>query len=373
MSRPAALVDWRAFTDPAPPQEVQRWKAAAQASRAPWASDGVARTVLLVIVVLPVIALLAVMGFGILGGSIVGIASGDAAGIGLGVFGILAGIIVLGLVALFVWVLTKVGPKESRWERWWRLDRFARENRMTFSPWDADPNYAGAIFRNGGSRRAVDHFRSVEGRFFDFGNFQYVVSNGKSSTTVTWGFLAMNLERRLPHMLLDSLQNNSWLAPGLSGLFARDQVLSLEGDFDRYFTLFCPRQYERDALYVFTPDLMALCIDEAAPFDIEIVDDWLFVYSPRAFRMEDPRLIDRLLRIVELVGNKALRQTDRYRDEKAAIPFPANVVAPPGQRLRKRFPTALIVALVIAIGAPFVGVVVVMLVALLSALGSMGG
>lgn len=57
---------------------------------------------------------------------------------------------------------------------------------------------------------------------------------------------------------------------GVAGLFARDQVLSLEGDFDRYFTPYCPKQYERDALSVFTPDLMALCIDEAAPFDIEI-------------------------------------------------------------------------------------------------------
>lgn len=43
-------------------------------------------------------------------------------------------------------------------------------------------------------------------------------------------------------------------------------MLSLEGDFDRYFTLYCPGDYERDALYVFTPDLLALLIDESRHF-----------------------------------------------------------------------------------------------------------
>src|SRR5690606_3240844 len=123
-----------------------------------------------------------------------------------------------------------------------------------------------------------------------------------------------------PHMLLDSRQNNTWGFSGFAGLFDRAQVLSLEGDFDRWFTLYCPRQYETDALYVFSPGLMALCIDEVAPFDVEIVDDWMFVYSPRPFRMDDPALLERLFRIIDVVGSKTLKQTRRYRDERAASP-----------------------------------------------------
>ena len=370
--RPAAVVDWSAFTEPVAPQEVQQWKAAAQSSGVRWAGDGVGRVIVIILVLLPVVGLLAVMGGGILIASIAGLASGDPGGVAFGALGVVGGLVVLALVAFLAWAVIRTAPRESRWERWLRLDRFARENRMTFSPADPDPAYAGAIFQYGGSRMAIDHFRSVEGRFFDFGNFQYVVSNGKSSTTVTWGFLAMNLERRLPHMLLDSLQNNTLLS-GLSGLFARDQVLSLEGDFDRYFTLYCPREYETDALYVFTPDLMALCIDEVAPFDVEIVDDWLFVYSPRAFTMENPQLLARLLRIIEVVGNKALKRTHRYRDERAAVPFPVNVVAPPGQRLRKRFPTGVIIALAIGFGAPLLIMTIVFFTVLASTLSSVSG
>ena len=359
-------IDWTAFTAPVTPQQVQQWKAAAKAANHRWAGDGTVQVVVLFVLLVPMIGLFALFGFGLIAGAIVGFVSAEPGGLAFGAFGILLGILCLALVALGVFGLTKLAPSERRWERWLRLDWFARSNGLVFSPRDPEPNYPGSIFRNGSSRAAVDHFRSVEGRFFDTGNFEYVVSNGKSSSTVRWGFLALHLERRLPHMLLDSQQNNMFGMPGLAGLFARDQVLSLEGDFDRYFTLYCPKEYERDALYVFTPDLMALCIDEAAPFDIEIVDDWMFVYSPRAFRMDDPHLLSRLFRIIDLVGAKALRQTRRYQDDRIAVPFPANAVAPSGQRLRRRFPIGVIVALALVLGLPLVGAVVVVLAAVVS-------
>src|SRR5690606_13950512 len=135
--------------------------------------------------------------------------------------GIAMGVLMLGLVVLSIWGVTKLLPNERRWERWLRPDWFGRANGMTFAAADPEPTYPGAICRNGANRMAIDHFRPVEGRFFDLGNFQYVVSNGKTSTTHTWGFLALHLERRLPHMLLDSVQNNSWGTAGLAGLFAR--------------------------------------------------------------------------------------------------------------------------------------------------------
>lgn len=359
-------LDWTAFTSPVTPPQIQQWKAAAKAAGHRWAGNGTAAAVIVLVVISPMILITALLGFGSIGGAIVGLATGQEYGFLAGGFGLLFGFLMLGVAALLVWLCTKVFPNERRWERWLRLDWFARSNRLLFSPSDPNPNYPGAIFSRGGGRAAIDHFRSTEGRFFDFGNFQYVVSNGKSSQTITWGFLALNLERRLPHMLLDSIQNNSWASQGLAGLFARDQVLSLEGDFDRYFTLYCPREYERDALYVYTPDLMALCIDNAAPFDIEIVDDWMFVYSPRAFRMDDTRLLARMFQIIDVVGSKALRQTRRYHDDHIDAPFPANVVARPGQRLRRRFPLGIIIALVVALGLPVLFFLAIVLGALVT-------
>ncbi len=231
----------------------------------------------------------------------------------------------------------------KRFERYVRLDWFAKANGLVFSPADANPQYPGAIFGHGRARSAYEHFRSASERFLDFGNYRYTTGSGKNSTTHTWGFMALQLDRSLPHMVLDARANNGLFGgTNLPATFTKDQVLSLEGDFNNFFTLYCPKQYERDALYVFTPDLMALCIDNAAPFDIEIVDQWMFVYSASPFDMSYGGIYERLFGIVDTVGAKTLTQTDRYSDERIAN-FTANVVAPQGARLKRGVPIAAIV------------------------------
>lgn len=290
------------------------------------------------------------------------------------IFGLFMAVITAGIVALTVFAIRhSVRFSNSRWPRWLKLDAFARANGMVFSPRDASPAYPGAIFGVGGGRTTTEHFRSADDRFLDYGNYQFVTSNGKSSTTHTWGFLALHLDRTLPHMVLDASGNNGLFGTStLPATFDKSQVLSLEGDFNRYFTLYCPRAYERDALYVFTPDLMALLIDNASPFDVEIIDRWMFVYSTVAFDLEQPGLHQRMLQIVDTVGSKTLTQTDRYVDERIGQ-FPPNIVAPQGQRLRRRFPTWAIV-LVSVIAATFVLPMVIALIAFIAALGgAMGG
>ena len=259
-----------------------------------------------------------------------------------------------GLVALFV-LLVVIAARSvlggRRWELWLRFERFAERNNLVFSPSDANPQYPGAIFGAGSSRTAIDHFRSADERFLDYGNYRYTTGSGKNRRTHSWGFLALALDRSLPHMVLDSLANNGLFGTSLSG-YDRKQVLSLEGDFNRYFTLYCPQEYERDALYVFTPDLMALLIDNAAPFDVEIIDTWMFVYSATPFDFSQPAVHHRLLSIVDTVGAKTLTQTDRYVDVRVGD-FTTNTVAPPGQRLTRRVPVALIVIIAVILVGPF--------------------
>jgi hypothetical protein len=165
-------------------------------------------------------------------------------------------------------------------------------------------------------------------------NYRYTVRRDKSSRVYRWGYLALKLDRRLPHMVLDATSNNLLFGSNLPRRFGKDSVLSLEGDFDRYFTLYCPPEYGRDALYVFTPDLMALLIDESSAFDVEIVDDWMFVYSTEPFDLLQPAVWQRLDRIVDTVGAKTLRQTERYADERVVDPR-RGIVAPQGRRMRR--------------------------------------
>jgi hypothetical protein len=180
-------------------------------------------------------------------------------------------------------------------------------------------------------------------------------SDSRDATIDWWNYLVIQLDRALPHMVLDAVQNDrKILGQRVSNLPARfdlAQRLSLEGDFDRYFTLYAPADYERDALYVFTPDLMALLIDEAGSgeggsMDVEIIDDRMYVYAPGLRDFLQPFVWQRFAAIVQTVGAKTLRQTTNHADERVGDRT-VNVVAEPGRRLKRRFP--LVAAIVVGL------------------------
>jgi hypothetical protein len=219
-----------------------------------------------------------------------------------------------------------------------RLPEFAAANGLVFSSYDSAPRYPGALFSTGSNRNATAHLRTPDGArpYFDAGTFSYRVGSGREATDVSSGFIAVQLDRRLPHMLLKARANRVAMAALPVGI-DESQRLSLEGDFDRYFTLYSPADYEADALYVFAPDLMALLIDEVSSFDVEIVDDWLFVYSPIPFEGAPRVTWERIFRIIDVVGAKTLRQTTRYSDERMPQgPALTQSVGPNGRRLRRR-------------------------------------
>ena len=250
--------------------------------------------------------------------------------------------------------------------RWYRLDRFARANGMSFMPQLDAPSLPGMIFSRGSGRTASDLVRGQRPRFVEFANYRYTTGSGKNKTTHRWGYVAVRLDVPLPHIVLDAVGNNGLFgASNLPSTFDRDQRLSLEGDFDRHFSLYCPAGYERDALYLFTPDIMARFIDNAAALDVEIVDDWLFLYAKRDFSTLDPATWAWLFSVVGALLDK-FAQWARWRDERlradaastASSPAPAGApavttpaflrpppgVAVPGRRLKKGVPWATIIA-----------------------------
>lgn len=237
---------------------------------------------------------------------------------------------------------------------------FAAANSLSYEPSAAAPAYGGALFEYLQQASVTDRFASIDGGY-EIASIDGTVGGAQSGTTgnVTfttsysttsqraYGYLAIKLERALPHLVLDARSNNRTFGSSIPMPIAGGQQLSLEGDFDKHFTLHCPNGYERDALYVFTPDLMALLIDETGDLDVEIVDDRLFAYANKPFDLDDAAVWQRLERIREVVGAKALRQTGRYADDRltqgaaavagdAAAQVP-NVVGEDGRRLQQGF------------------------------------
>ena len=279
-------------------------------------------------------------------------------------------VVIGGVIALAV--VGYVRGARSRDERMYRLDGFARANAMSYLPRFDNPALPGMIFSLGSSRQATDLVRGERPRFVEFANYRYVTGSGKNRTTHVWGYVAVKLDVPLPHIVLDATGNNGLFGSNLPQVFDKDQRLSLEGDFDRFFSLYCPAGYERDALYLFTPDIMARFIDNAAALDVEIVDDWLFLYAKRDFSTLDPATWAWLFSAVGALLDK-LAQWARWRDERlraeagipdasalgsgtvpagaeaeaaASVPFappldalrPPPGVAPQGRRLQKGVP-----------------------------------
>ncbi|MDQ1123984.1 hypothetical protein [Microbacterium trichothecenolyticum] len=225
---------------------------------------------------------------------------------------------VIGLIGLAV-VRSVRGASEKRY----RLDRFARANGLTWRGDLDDPRLPGMIFDQGHSRGASDIVNGRRPRFLEVANYSYKTGSGKSETTHKWGYVAMRLDSPLPHIVLDAVGNNGLFgASNLPISFTRGQRLSLEGDFDKHFALYCPEGYERDALYLFTPDVMARFVDNAAALDVEIVDDWLFLYARRDLSTLDPATWRWLFATVAAIEEK-MAQWARWRDERLSDLEPA--------------------------------------------------
>ncbi|WEG10306.1 hypothetical protein PU630_07075 [Microbacterium horticulturae] len=243
---------------------------------------------------------------------------------------------------VFLWVSIRNGKRRSTPKRQYRLARFAADNRLAYLPGPAFGGYLEPWADRG--RLIVSRVMrapSPEGTV-EFGNYELSYATTSNGQSQFGGYCALRLDRGLPNIVLRSRRHRNPLTE--AAVPARAQRLSLEGDFDRHFTLYCPRGYERDALYLFTPDVMARLIDRAGGFDVEIVDDWVFISQARDFVTLDPQRWRAVIAATGALRGK-LAQWERWKDDhlsadEAAAPASTPAirvltdVAAPGRRLR---------------------------------------
>jgi hypothetical protein len=229
-----------------------------------------------------------------------------------------------------------------------RVFAFARDNALEFSPESTARDFHGVIWDEGTTYR-LEHLLPAEVKGArpdgaDYGTVGRADRNGAIHSTGT-GYLAIRLDRKLPHIVLQRRRG--------AMLYAGDgPELELEGDFGTHFELHVPDGYERDALYVLTPDVMRVLINEAADQRVEIVDDHLFVFGDR-IDVTDPAVHARMHRIAAAISAQIVPQADGYRDERVTRdprrPLAVDRIAPAGRRLpRAIWIPGVLIALVIA-------------------------
>jgi hypothetical protein len=116
-----------------------------------------------------------------------------------------------------------------------------------------------------------------------FFNFSCTIGSGKSSRLISFTVCEIHYKTNLPRIILDSHQD--FWTEGFNTY--GEEVISLEGDFNKYFTLYIPKGYQIEALQIFTPDVMAKLIDKSKMFSLEFIEDHLYIYSGRVIGTKD--------------------------------------------------------------------------------------
>jgi hypothetical protein len=253
------------------------------------------------------------------------------------------GAIILGAIA----IITVLASDRRAASLRRRLALFAAENNGVYQYGYYPADKAGMIFTTGHSQTILDSIKFNNG--IEVGNMRYVIGAGKTQQTYVWGYTIVTLKRHLPHMVLDARSNNYFGAvSNLPHSLAGHRTLKLEGDFSDKFLLHVPEGYERDAYYIFTPDVMAALVDNAENYDIEVIDNKVIIFSREQIPLHDEQAFDRRIKIADAIGEEIVDQGDYYADERVANRS-YDIVAEPGRRLKQKTRIGLIIAFVIII------------------------
>jgi hypothetical protein len=229
---------------------------------------------------------------------------------------------------LFGWFFLRLSTRRGTPRRHYRLARFAVDNGLSYEPGPITGTHV-TPWASRGLLSLTRVMRPASDRSIEFANHELRLGASGTGTARFGGFCAVRLTTRLPHILLRAKDGPADEFT-MVALPDRAQRLSLEGDFDDYFTLYCPEEYERDALYLFTPDVMARLMDRVRGFDVEIIDDWLFFVSSRDVVTLDPHAWQGLYDAVGALSDK-IDRWERWRDDRVPsvprVPASADAVA----------------------------------------------
>lgn len=215
-----------------------------------------------------------------------------------------------------------------------RMQAFVAANKLDY-PQGAAVGESGLLFSRGHSRVFTGGFRFPDTGHLEIANYSYTEGDGRNSRTYARGIIRCDVSRNLPNVLLDATSNNFMGRFSNLGSFSGGQRIEVEGDFNKYFTVYCPADYATDTLYWLTPELMQLLKERMANYDIEVVDNHVYAYSSHTFTFNEPAIRE-LLQLGEWLRAEFEQNTRRYADDRVANSSVTNVVATPGKRLKQR-------------------------------------
>ncbi len=246
---------------------------------------------------------------------------------------------VIVIVMFFVMRSTLRFTSWQRWRRATQLDQFARDNGLNYIHDESvDPIGSMKINVKNATYTKMDTIVTPQ---FEIGTiFAKDPNAGRGNQSRQFGYVRIPLGVDLPNMLLVAKsQTGSFF--GTNAYYTKNETIKLEGDFDKYFTLIAPAGCQELARYFFTPDTMALFIDNDQSHTTEIVDGALYINI--GVNWYDHTLWDRAQQLCATIGAKMAREAEVYQHANAAnahLEIDESAVATPSQSLVRRQPLA---------------------------------
>lgn len=196
---------------------------------------------------------------------------------------------------------------------------FAEANGARFWPLMLDQPLPGVVFRDAtgaprplqGAGRIVRFPGEPEIEIANSG-FQYAIDLNVMSSG--WGYAAVRLSRPAPALLVETASARAIrLLPATP---TGAETLTLGNGAEVHVD----GRAAGWARGILGPDILALLDDAELPFDLEIVDGWLFLYSPRQLSVGDPRVWRRTLGVVA-AAHEAVEAADGAGVVASGVPM----------------------------------------------------
>lgn len=150
--------------------------------------------------------------------------------------------------------------------------QFAELNGWKYKSY-SDPNQEqGIMFRQGHSRII---YNCVEGiideRNFRVFSYNFSIGSGKHRKTYFYTVFAFKFKGSFPNIYLNNKVNSYSIKVG--------EPIPLPTEFEKSFSLSAPKEYEIEALEIFTPDVLASLLDNKFNHDVEFINQEMLIFS----------------------------------------------------------------------------------------------
>lgn len=197
-----------------------------------------------------------------------------------------------------------------------KVARLTAENGFSYDYLERGNRREGSAFRLHTTSFEREIIRGVyHSHFFTMGKRYTVGSEDNNSIRLPFAFIELTLPRKVPHIILKNRRSRVISVTGIG--FGKTKKLKLEGNFNDTFTIYCPEGYEREALYIFTPDVMAALLDHAGNAEVELIDNKLYIYRKHGTRLDNADVVNKTFHLIGALQAKFDKQTKNYKDSSA--------------------------------------------------------